>query len=210
MSNTITFRVPESWAGRLDSAAVRHWLAEFLQRPTPDLPADPGGGEARVTLAVPKRAVKVISGLLDCSESAALRRIIAANVGALPQARPRYALPEPGRAERARVRVEVLPPVSARPERRETAAEGWWAALPAGLSTSGPEPAPAVSSQPAGQSFWARLRDPGTLFMVISLGALVGVCIWAEAQAKRGGADNFDGGDFESGGKGFAGWSPKP
>jgi len=104
---TFTLRIPGSWAGRLSSERVRDWLAAFLQRPTPNLPPDPGAGDSRVSLSLPKRAVKVVSGLLDETESGALRRIIAARVGALPSCPAQYALPaaprlEPG-APRGRV-----------------------------------------------------------------------------------------------------------
>jgi hypothetical protein len=94
-----TLRVPGSWAGCLSSEQVRDWLAAFLQRPTPSLPPDPGAGDSRVSLSLPKRAVKVVSGLLDETESAALRRIIAAHMGALP-ARAQYVLPAAPRFER--------------------------------------------------------------------------------------------------------------
>src|SRR6266849_7370790 len=110
---TFTLRIPGSWAGRLSSERVRDWLAAFLQRPTPNLPPDPGAGDSRVSLSLPKRTVKVVSGLLDETESGALRRIIAAHVGALPSCAAQYALPaaprfEPG-APRGRVSSLALP-----------------------------------------------------------------------------------------------------
>lgn len=80
---TITIRIPRAWVG-VDSAKLRHWLADFLKHPTPNLPPDPGGGDTRKSFSLPKRQVKVVSGLLDETESAALRRIIASRVNALP------------------------------------------------------------------------------------------------------------------------------
>jgi hypothetical protein len=101
--------MPRAWAG-VDSKSVRRWLVDFLQHPTPNLPPDPGAGERRVSLSLPKRQVKVVSGLLDEIESAALRRIIAARIGALPLARS-FSLPAPRVAESLRSSVPVSRPV---------------------------------------------------------------------------------------------------
>ena len=79
-THTFTLRVPLGWQS-LGSANVRPMLATYLQRPTPDLPADPGPGDARLSLSLPSRAVKVVSALLNENESAALRRVIAASRG---------------------------------------------------------------------------------------------------------------------------------
>lgn len=126
-TRTITLRIPKGWAGRVGSSDVRGMLAEFLQRPMP-LALDPGPGDARISLSLPARAVKVVSGLLNDTESGALRRVVAANLGVLrsPTAVPLripsqslparlpsrgrhvYALP-PGRPAKI-LTVGVLPP----------------------------------------------------------------------------------------------------
>lgn len=84
--------MPRAWAG-VDSETLRRWLADFLRHPNPNLPADPGPGERRVSFSLPKRQVKVASGLLDETESAALRRIVAARMGSLPPAHSPFWLP---------------------------------------------------------------------------------------------------------------------
>src|SRR5438128_1763628 len=88
-------RIPDAWEGRLRSADVRSWLAGFLQCPCP-LSPDPGAGNARVSLSVPKRAVKILEGVTGDSASGALRRLIATRLSALPAAsarRPAAAYP---------------------------------------------------------------------------------------------------------------------
>jgi len=79
-TETITLRVSSAWQS-LGSLDVRAMLAEYLQRPTPNLPADLGPGDARLSLWLPGRAAKVASVLVNDSESTALRRIIAASRG---------------------------------------------------------------------------------------------------------------------------------
>ena len=90
-------RIPDAWEGRLHSVAVRAWLQEFFQRPRP-LPPDPGAGEARVSLSVPPRAIKVLEGLTGDSASGALRRLIAAHLPALPSSPRMVVFARPGRA----------------------------------------------------------------------------------------------------------------
>lgn len=93
----VKLRIPDAWEGRVHSADVRGWLQAFFQRPCP-LPVDPGAGEARVSLSVPPRAVKVLEGITGDSASAALRRVIAAHSPALPAFRSRMpAAALPGR-----------------------------------------------------------------------------------------------------------------
>ena len=73
---TFTFRIPDSVTGRLSSAQMRSWLADFLRQPHA-LPADPGSGEERISLTLPKEAVSDAASLLRCSPSCALRRVAA-------------------------------------------------------------------------------------------------------------------------------------
>ncbi|MBZ5702591.1 MAG: hypothetical protein LAN84_12175 [Acidobacteriia bacterium] len=103
-TQAITLRVPSGWQS-LGSADVRSMLADYLQRPTPNLPADPGPGDARLSLSLPARAVKVVSALLNENETAALRRIIAASRG-LPSTVQGHAL----LIERPRPRVIDVQP----------------------------------------------------------------------------------------------------
>ncbi len=85
--SVFSLRVPSHWRSRIDSETVRRFLVGFLQRPR-NLPVDPGPGEGKISLSLPARAVKVLSGLVDDTESGALRRLIAENIRALPAAKP--------------------------------------------------------------------------------------------------------------------------
>jgi len=87
---SLKIRIPDAWAGRVHSEDVRDMLQAFLQRPGP-LPPDPGVGDARVSLSVPWRAVKVLEGITGDAASAAMRRLIGAHLRALPSA-PRMAV----------------------------------------------------------------------------------------------------------------------
>lgn len=80
MATTFTFRIPDSLAGRLNSAQMRTWLADFLRCPN-SLPPDPGSGEERVSLTLPRELVGSAAGYLRCSPSEALRRIAAPRLG---------------------------------------------------------------------------------------------------------------------------------
>jgi hypothetical protein len=53
----VKIRIPYSWYGRVHSAEVRGWMQSWFQNPYA-LPIDPGAGEARISLALPSRAVK--------------------------------------------------------------------------------------------------------------------------------------------------------
>jgi hypothetical protein len=103
-AGTVTVRLPRAWTRLFDSAALRQWVRDYLRSPTPDLPRDPRGGEWRASFAVPKKQLKIVSGLLDESESAALRRIIAARLGALRSART-FSLPAAPQSLRASIPV---------------------------------------------------------------------------------------------------------
>lgn len=76
MSETFTLRAPAGWASRLDSARMQAWLGDYLRSPRP-LPDDPGPGDDRLCLALPKRAVNVLAAMLDVNPSVALRRLAA-------------------------------------------------------------------------------------------------------------------------------------
>lgn len=89
----ITVRVPDSWVGRVGSASVRGWLADYFQRPS-SLPPDPGPGGGYLRLSLPKRAVKVFAAAVADSPSAALRRLIASRLS-LPAGRGGPALATP-------------------------------------------------------------------------------------------------------------------
>lgn len=75
-SNSISLRAPASWEGCLDSGEVKGWLADYLRQPHP-LPPDPGAGNERLFLSLPRRAVEALTREIGDTQSAALRRLIA-------------------------------------------------------------------------------------------------------------------------------------
>lgn len=171
---SLKLRIPDAWQGRLHSSEVTAWLANYLQRPGP-LPADPGAGEARVSLSVPPRAVKILEGLTGETPSSALRRLIASRLYSLP---PRLqavaALPavldHVGVAGQSR---EIqLPPPRARVRARVPAADIFTASL------SNDCPVSVVSPQPnggTGGSFW----DDVSTYVVAGLALLaMGLVGW--------------------------------
>lgn len=86
--SVFSLRMPAEWKGKIDSEGVRAWLGQYFRRPVA-LPEDPGSGEARISLSLPERAVKTFAASLGESDSGALRRLIAGQLGALPPAAPR-------------------------------------------------------------------------------------------------------------------------
>ena len=114
----VKLRIPDAWEGRIHSEDVRNMLQGWFQRPY-QLPADPGAGNARVSLNLPDRAVKVFEGLTGESPSVGLRRLIAAHIPALPAScygRPIAAFREPRHADFASTGTQgsslaVRPPV---------------------------------------------------------------------------------------------------
>jgi len=131
-THTFTLRVPSSWQS-LASADVRAILAAYLQRPTPNLPSDPGPGDARLSLSLPARAVKVVSALLNENESAALRRVIAASRG-LPFAAQARPLP----IERSRVlEAEVIKPRALLPA-SQSQKPAWYSGSPEKWASESP------------------------------------------------------------------------
>jgi len=73
---TFTLRVSSSLAAGLSSAQMRTWLDAFIRQPHP-LPLDPGPGDERVSLTLSESDVNTVISHLQCSASAALRRIAA-------------------------------------------------------------------------------------------------------------------------------------
>jgi hypothetical protein len=82
--SNLKLRIPDEWQGRVHSAHARYLLASFLKQPH-DLPPDPGAGEARVSLSVPPRAIKILEGVTGDNPSVALRRLLASALPGLPQ-----------------------------------------------------------------------------------------------------------------------------
>ena len=77
---TFTFRIPDELAGHLCSAQMSSWLADFLRHPS-SLPQDPGSGEKRISLSLPKDLVLDASKRVGCSHSETLRRIAVKELG---------------------------------------------------------------------------------------------------------------------------------
>ena len=80
METTFTFRVSQCLASPLSSAEMRSWLEDFLRQPHV-LPGDPGPGDARISLTLPRNAVDSVAAHLRCSASSGLRRIAIERLG---------------------------------------------------------------------------------------------------------------------------------
>jgi len=154
-----TLRMPRAWIGRLDSQIVRRWLHEWCAHPTPQLPADPGAGDYRASFTLSKRQLHVASGLLDASESAVLRRIVASKIGSLPPLQSSFTLS-------ALRRAPVLPTPHVVPAWRRVPEFGGWiplrsldgSAKPASLSgVVVPVANPTAPSESWGLVEWAAL-----------------------------------------------------
>ncbi len=83
MSDRTTVRIPTSWRSELDSAQALEWIAAHLQSPVP-LPLDPGPGDARVDLGIPKPTLRALTRITGEPASASLRRLFALNLGVPP------------------------------------------------------------------------------------------------------------------------------
>lgn len=82
METALTFRVSQCLASQLSSAEMRSWLEDFLRQPHA-LPGDPGPGDARISLTLPRNAVGAVAAHLRCSPSSGLRRIAIERLGAV-------------------------------------------------------------------------------------------------------------------------------
>jgi hypothetical protein len=87
----VTVRVPGAWVGRVSSAEVKQWIADYFRNPQP-LPADPGAGEGFLRLSLGKRAMRALAAATDEEPSSALRRLIRSRLG-LPAGRAVMPLP---------------------------------------------------------------------------------------------------------------------
>jgi hypothetical protein len=87
-----SLRVPDQWAGLVNSVRVQRWLSDFFEAPR-SLPADPGPGQLQISLSLPPRAVRVLSAGLGEPVAVALRRLSALNLGFLPSGGRELVLP---------------------------------------------------------------------------------------------------------------------
>jgi len=165
----VKIRIPDSWYGRVHSAEVRGWMQSWFQNPYA-FPIDPGAGEARISLALPSRAVKVSEGLTGDSPSVALRRLIAVHVPTLSASRygtPVAAFPEPRHASLASPatqgsRLVARPPVW-------DAATGRWISEKASRPMPMPDP---VAEAEQTMCFW----------LWIAIGAIALWAFWKYAR----------------------------
>jgi hypothetical protein len=155
-THTFTLRVPSSWQS-LASTDVRAMLAAYLQRPTPNLPSDPGPGDVRLSLSLPARAVKVVSALLNENESAALRRVIAASRG-LPFAAQARPLPI-GRSHARVLEAEVIKPRALLPA-SQSQKPAWYSGSPEKWASESPETKQVLLAMMAKQTESAQPVEP--------------------------------------------------
>lgn len=115
MRETYSLRIPEEWGGHVNSPRVREWLAGYFRQPS-SLPSDPGPGDLKVNLSLPRRAVRTLSAMHEVSQSSALRRLIALGLG-LPAAPSLLSLPGGVLLPSPPVSVETVSQPSLRPRK---------------------------------------------------------------------------------------------
>ena len=169
-ARAFTLRMPRAWIGRVDSQSVRRWLRDWCAHPTPQLPADPGAGHYRASFTLSKRELRVASGLLDASESEAVRRIVAARISSFSPANSSFALPAPRDCQLPRSRVVRLPSRPVPAWRRVPDCGGWIpqrsleaSAVPVSQTRRGATSDPTALSESWGLLEWATLVGMGIL-----------------------------------------------
>lgn len=76
----LSIRIPEKWAGQIDSARLKNWLSDFVADPFL-LPRDRGPGEGLVVrLSVPRKLLSSFRRKVPGASSAALRRLISTHL----------------------------------------------------------------------------------------------------------------------------------
>jgi hypothetical protein len=81
LGDSIHFRVPESWRGKIKSKRVRKWFTEFLEGRAVLAEADPGAGSLEVSVRISRRELNAASNRYGISGAVLLRRLIAIRLG---------------------------------------------------------------------------------------------------------------------------------
>jgi len=165
---SFSLRVPEQWAGQLNSVHVQRWLADFFQAPR-SLPDDPGPGRVQISLSLPARAVRVLSAGLGQTAAVALRRLSALHLGSLPPGGRELILPaltvsesSPWSAPSAEYGHSVEAPGYSRLE--------WYDNHPASTEASGVTvgPSRSDSSLATPREWWAELPFPVRVTLIVA------------------------------------------
>ena len=78
--DSIHFRGPESWRGRIKSDLVRQWFGEFLAGRAFLAATDPGSGPSELSVRISRPELNRAAGQAKISGVALLRRLIAARI----------------------------------------------------------------------------------------------------------------------------------
>ena len=94
LADSVHFRAPEKWRGKINSKRVRSWFKQFLLGQAALSSSDPGPGALELSVRIPRGALNKAAEGLKMPGAVLLRRLIAAQI-------------EP--AERTRVPAPILP-----------------------------------------------------------------------------------------------------
>jgi hypothetical protein len=81
LGDSIHFRVPEIWRGKIKSKRVRKWFTEFLEGREPLAEVDPGPGSLEVSVRISRRELNAAAKRYQISSAVLLRRLIAVQLG---------------------------------------------------------------------------------------------------------------------------------
>ncbi len=82
LPDTIHFRVPENWRGKIKSKRVRKWFTEFSEGRHALALTDPGAGGLEVSVRISRRELNAVARRYGISGAVLLRRLIAGQLGA--------------------------------------------------------------------------------------------------------------------------------
>lgn len=80
LADSIHFRVPDGWRGRVKSRQVRKWFKELEEGQGSLASNDPGPGRLELSVRLPRLALKQAARRLGISGTTLLRRLIAPHV----------------------------------------------------------------------------------------------------------------------------------
>ena len=91
LADSVHFRAPEKWRGKINSKRVRGWFEQFLLGQAALSSSDPGPGALELSVRIPRGALNKVAEGLKIPSAALLRRLIAAQIE--PEKRTRVPAP---------------------------------------------------------------------------------------------------------------------
>ena len=91
LADSVHFRAPEKWRGKINSKRVRSWFKQFLLGQVALSSNDPGPGALELSVRIPRGALNKAAEGLKMPGAVLLRRLIAAQIEPVERARA----PEP-------------------------------------------------------------------------------------------------------------------